>query len=396
MSSLKRSDKKNMKISRELYGQNTEIELSRDELKKAAVAYEKITAREALERYLKVKKGVISLDVYEMRIDQALNVFKKSRAGGKEMTEALNEAMSDLNRDFDYMEFIPGGVTRLFPGFSSYENYKQDPERVCFCHTGQEVNKEWPGWTGEDFREVILNGDKFQNEALFLVCSERHPDLFPRTCWLEHKSEVLELADELKRARENEAKAKAVTLTELKEREEALSIYKDLRSKTDNERKLFTIAMGADLLLREHEGLSPEHAIVLAQKAYNMEPSAAGSFLYEECLQAVSSILDKGLNHEMSPLLPELDTEGALALLLSASPDAFRAAVENVELARQEDNLKDSSHYLLQDPGLEDLVRQVDWVKSGHKQGLDSLVQAAKGRTGIRPTNAPAEQAREL
>lgn len=385
-----------MKITRELYGQSTEIELNRDELKKAALTYEKLAARDALERFLKVKKGVISLDAYEDRINRGLETFKKSRKDGKEVTESLNEAMLELNRDFEYVELTPDGVAKLVPGFISYENYKEEPERVCFCHTGQEVNKGWPGWTGEDFREIFLDRDEFRTEALFLVCSKSHTDLPPRSCWLKHKPEVLELADKLKQDRENEAKAQALTLAELKEREDALIICKELQGQPYGEWRRMVIALGAQQLLREHENLSPEHACALAQKALQVEPSAAGSFLYEECLQAISTILDKGLNSELSPLLPELDAEQALFLLLNASPDAFRSALENVELSRQADNFKDSSHYLLQDPGLEELVAQVEQVKRGEKPGLDKLVLGAKGRASARPTNAPAEQTREL
>ena len=156
-----------MKITRSIYGRNQELELTRDELKKAYQEYDFLVAREQTERFLLNKKGVRSLDAYEDIICRCVSTYRKNRQGGKDTAAALLDAIEE---NFCYMEMTPHGPVELQPGFISAENFEQMPDRICFCPFGMSLNREHHGFTGNDFLE-LSDHNRYTAKALFRFCA---------------------------------------------------------------------------------------------------------------------------------------------------------------------------------------------------------------------------------
>jgi len=70
-----------MKITRTIYGNSTDFELTREELQKAYQEYDELVLREQVVKFLLEKKGVISMDAYTGVVDACVKACRQEISG---------------------------------------------------------------------------------------------------------------------------------------------------------------------------------------------------------------------------------------------------------------------------------------------------------------------------
>lgn len=377
-----------MKITRSIYGKNQELELTRDELKKAYQEYDFLVAREQTERFLLNKKGVRSLDAYEDVINRCVSTYRKNRQGGKDTAAALLDAIED---NFRYMEQTPTGPVELYPGFISAENFEQMPDRICFCPHGMTLNREHHGFTGNDFM-ALSDDDRYTAKALFRFCTGEGCSMQPQYVMKNPAlaSKIREIGKQLEL--KDRSSLEDVEHQLSWQRGRAAAIYETLEREFGSEPDELSLALDIRYFMRQKDalGLSVQDAALLSQRLSQTEQSHPVS--HGMLLQAVCTILKSGIDREDYPVLPSMDKDAARKLLLTADQAVFESAVSFVATALQRRDAHDAASKLL----TEDYTPLYDAAKAiseSDKPALDDQMKVAEARTSPRPTSAPVPDA---
>ena len=377
-----------MKITRSIYGKNQELELTRDELKRAYQEYDFLVAREQTERFLLNKKGVRSLDAYEDVINRCVSTYRKNRQSGKDTAAALLDAIED---NFRYMELTPTGSVELYPGFISAENFEQMPDRICFCPHGMTLNREHHGFTGNDFME-LSDQNRYTAKALFRFCTGEGCSMQPQYVMKNAAlaSKIREIGKQLELKDRSSLEDMEHQLSW--QRDRAAVIYQTLDREFGDEPNELSLALDIRYFMRQKDalGLSVPDAALLSQRLSQTEQSHPVS--HGMLLQAVCTILKTGLDREEYPVLPSMDKDAARKLLLTADQAVFASAVSFVATALQRRDAHDAASQLL----AEDYTPLYDAAKAiseSDKPALDDQMKVAEARTSPRPTQAPVPDA---
>ena len=377
-----------MKIIRSIYGKNQELELTRDELKKAYQEYDFLVAREQTERFLLSKKGVHSLDAYEDIISKCVNTYRKNRQGGKDTAAALLDAIED---NFHYMEMTPNGPVELYPGFISVENFEQMPDRICFCPYGVLLTKDHHGFTGNDFLS-LADENFYTAKALFRFCTGEGCSMQPQYVMKNPAlaSKIREIGKQLElRDRSSLEDAEHQLAWQ---RDRAAAIYQILEQEFSSEPDELSLALDIRYLMRlgKDIGLALEEAAALSQRIEQVEGTHPIS--HDLLLSSVCALLEKGIDQGEYPVLPSMDKDSARKLLLMSEQPVFEATVAAVATVLQRRAAHDASCTLLSEDYGPVYMAAKD-ISELSKTALDDLMKGAEARTSSRPIQAPVPDA---
>lgn len=377
-----------MKITRSIYGKNQELELTRDELKKAYQEYDFLVAREQTERFLLNKKGVRSLDAYEDIISRCVSTYRKNRQGGKDTAAALLDAIEE---NFCYMEMTPHGPVELQPGFISAENFEQMPDRICFCPFGMSLNREHHGFTGNDFLE-LSDQNRYTAKALFRFCAGEGCSMQPQYVMKNTSlaSKIREIGKQLEL--QDRSSLEDVEHQLLWQRERAAAIYQSLERDFGAEPDELSLALDIRFFMLQKDalGLFLQDAALLSQRL--MQAEQRHPISHDILLHAISTLLKDGIDPEQYPVLPSMDKDAARKLLLTSEQPVFETAVISVATALQRQAAHEAASKLL----TEDYTSLYDAAKAiseSDKPALDDQMKVAEARTSSRPTSAPVQDA---
>lgn len=377
-----------MKITRSIYGRNQELELTRDELKKAYQEYDFLVAREQTERFLLNKKGVRSLDAYEDIINRCVSTYRKNRQGGKDSAAALLDAIEE---NFRYMEMTPHGPVELQPGFISAENFEQMPDRICFCPFGMSLNREHHGFTGNDFLE-LTDQNRYTAKALFRFCTGEGCSMQPQYVMknIALASKIREIGKQLEL--QDRSSLEDVEHQLLWQRERAAAIYQSLERDFGTEPDELSLALDIRgfMLQKDALGLSLQDAALLSQRLSQAEQNHSVS--HGVLLSAVCAVLKDGIDQKQYPVLPSMDKDAVRKLLLTSDQSVFETAVIFVATALQRQAVHTASSKLLT-ADYTPLYDAAKVVSETDKPALDDQVKVAEARTSPRPTQAPVPDA---
>ena len=377
-----------MKITRSIYGRNQELELTRDELKKAYQEYDFLVAREQTERFLLNKKGVRSLDAYEDIINRCVSTYRKNRQGGKDSAAALLDAIEE---NFRYMEMTPHGPVELQPGFISAENFEQMPDRICFCPFGMSLNREHHGFTGNDFLE-LTDQNRYTAKALFRFCTGEGCSMQPQYVMKNTAlaSKIREIGKQLEL--QDRSSLEDVEHQLLWQRERAAAIYQSLERDFGTEPDELSLALDIRgfMLQKDALGLSLQDAARLSQRLSQAEQNHSVS--HGVLLSAVCAVLKDGIDQKQYPVLPSMDKDAVRKLLLTSDQSVFETAVISVATALQRQAVHTASSKLLT-ADYTPLYDAAKVVSETNKPALDDQVKVAEARTAPRPTQAPVPDA---
>lgn len=377
-----------MKITRSIYGRNQELELTRDELKKAYQEYDFLVAREQTERFLLNKKGVRSLDAYEDIINRCVSTYRKNRQGGKDSAAALLDAIEE---NFRYMEMTPHGPVELQPGFISAENFEQMPDRICFCPFGMSLNREHHGFTGNDFLE-LSDQNRYTAKALFRFCTGEGCSMQPQYVMKNTAlaSKIREIGKQLEL--QDRSSLEDVEHQLLWQRERAAAIYQSLERDYGAEPDELSLALDIRgfMLQKDALGLSLQDAALLSQRLSQAEQNHSVS--HGVLLSAVCAVLKDGIDQKQYPVLPSMDKDAVRKLLLTSDQSVFETAVISVATALQRQAVHTASSKLLT-ADYTPLYDAAKVVSESDKPALDDQVKVAEARTAPRPTQAPVPDA---
>lgn len=377
-----------MKITRSIYGKNQELELTRDELKKAYQEYDFLVAREQTERFLLNKKGVRSLDAYEDIINRCVSTYRKNRQGGKDSAAALLDAIEE---NFRYMEMTPHGPVELQPGFISAENFEQMPDRICFCPFGMSLNREHHGFTGNDFLE-LTDQNRYTAKALFRFCTGEGCSMQPQYVMknIALASKIREIGKQLEL--QDRSSLEDVEHQLLWQRERAAAIYQSLERDFGTEPDELSLALDIRgfMLQKDALGLSLQDAALLSQRLSQAEQNHSVS--HGVLLSAVCAVLKDGIDQKQYPVLPSMDKDAVRKLLLTSDQSVFETAVISVATALQRQAVHTASSKLLT-ADYTPLYDAAKVVSESDKPALDDQVKVAEARTAPRPTQAPVPDA---
>lgn len=377
-----------MKITRSIYGKNQELELTRDELKKAYQEYDFLVAREQTERFLLNKKGVRSLDAYEDIISRCVSTYRKNRQGGKDTAAALLDAIEE---NFCYMEMTPHGPVELQPGFISAENFEQMPDRICFCPFGMSLNREHHGFTGNDFLE-LSDQNRYTAKALFRFCAGEGCSMQPQYVMKNTSlaSKIREIGKQLEL--QDRSSLEDVEHQLLWQRERAAAIYQSLERDFGAEPDELSLALDIRFFMLQKDalGLFLQDAALLSQRL--MQAEQRHPISHDILLHAISTLLKDGIDPEQYPVLPSMVKDAARKLLLTSEQPVFETAVISVATALQRQAAHEAASKLL----TEDYTSLYDAAKAiseSDKPALDDQMKVAEARTSSRPTSAPVQDA---
>ena len=377
-----------MTISRSIYGKKQEFDLTREELQKAYLEYDLLVAREQVERFLLDEKGVVSLDAYDDVIESCVRAYRQNRQNGKGTAEALLDA---IYGNFRYMELTPDGPRELVPGFISEENFRQTPDRVCFCPHGMKISREQHGFTARDFLS-LADQNQYTAEVLFRFCigdgCSMQPQYVMKNPALASKIREIGKQLELK----DRSSLEDVELQRSWQRDRAAAIFETLEREFGSEPDELSLALDIRYFMRQKDalGLSVQDAALLSQRLSQTEQSHPVS--HGMLLQAVCTILKSGIDREEYPVLPSMDKDAARKLLLTADQTVFESAVSFVATALQRRAAQEAASKLL----TEDYTSLYDAAKAiseSDKPALDDQMKVAEARTSPRPTSAPVPDA---
>lgn len=377
-----------MKITRSIYGKNQELELTRDELKKAYQEYDFLVAREQTERFLLNKKGVRSLDAYEDIISRCVSTYRKNRQGGKDTAAALLDAIEE---NFCYMEMTPHGPVELQPGFISAENFEQMPDRICFCPFGMSLNREHHGFTGNDFLE-LSDQNRYTAKALFRFCAGEGCSMQPQYVMKNTSlaSKIREIGKQLEL--QDRSSLEDVEHQLLWQRERAAAIYQSLERDFGAEPDELSLALDIRFFMLQKDalGLSLQDSALLSQRL--MQAEQRHPISHDILLHAISTLLKDGIDPEQYPVLPSMDKDAARKLLLTSEQPVFETAVISVATALQRQAAHAASSRLLTED-YSPLYDAAKVVSESGKPALDDQVKVAESRSSPRPTQAPVPDA---
>lgn len=377
-----------MTISRSIYGKKQEFDLTREELQKAYLEYDLLVAREQVERFLLDEKGVVSLDAYDDVIESCVRAYRQNRQNGKGTAEALLDA---IYGNFRYMELTPDGPRELVPGFISEENFRQAPDRVCFCPHGMKISREQHGFTARDFLS-LADQNQYTAEVLFRFCIGDGCSMQPQYVM---KNPAL-AAKIRERGKQLELQART-SLEDVEhqlswQRSRAAAIYQSMEQEYKSEPDELSMAIDIRYLMRHTKelGLALQEAALLSQRIAQTEklhPISRGLLLSAVCI-----LLRDGIDPEEYPILPALGKEATRTLLLTADPSVFEKTVVAVATALQRKEAHNVSCTLLSE-NYEPVFAAARNIPELGKTALDDLMKGAEARTASRPIQAPAPDA---
>ena len=377
-----------MKISRSIYGKNQELELTREELKRAYQEYDFLVAREQTERFLLNKKGVRSLDAYEEIITRCVSAYRKNRQSGKDTAAALLDAIED---NFRYMELTPDGPVELHPGFMSAENFEQMPDRICFCPHGMVLNRDHHGFTGNYFL-ALSDQNRYVAKALFRFCTGEGCSMQPQYVMKNTAlaSKIREIGKQLEL--KDRSSLEDVEHQLLWQRERAAAIYQTLDREFGNEPDELSLALDIRFFMRQKDALvlSLQEASLLSQRLSQANQSHLIS--HDVLLHGICTLLKDGIDSEQYPILPSMDKDAARKLLLTSDQSVFETAVVSVSTALQRRDAHNAASKLLTED-YSPLYDAAKTISESGKPALDAQMKGAEARTSPRPTQAPVPDA---